>query len=150
MRTTATLPPSPSSSTAAAANHEDFIYLFLGPVIGCGIALEGDCLRGVTGNAGDIAVMPVTPSRLPSAPPPEGEWGLLLSRVSLNALARHLRYCGETVGTHAALNRLSRQGHPARRGMADDCIAALTRPCARRCASSMYHWCHRCRQWTPA
>ena len=107
-------------------NHEDFIYLFLGPVIGCGIALEGDCLRGVTGNAGDIAVMPVTPSRLPSAPPPEGEWGLLLSRVSLNALARHLRYCGETVGTHAALNRFIEAGHPAVEEWLDDCIAALT------------------------
>ena len=73
---------------------DDFLYLFLGPVIGCGIAIDGDCLRGITGNAGDIAIMPVPPSQLASVPRPQGTWDILLSRASLNALARHLRYCG--------------------------------------------------------
>ena len=30
----------------------DFIYLFLGPAIGGGIAIDGDCLRGANNNAG--------------------------------------------------------------------------------------------------
>jgi predicted NBD/HSP70 family sugar kinase len=105
---------------------DDFIYLFLGPVIGCGIALNGDCLRGVTGNAGDVAVMPVPPSRLASAQQPAGKWDLLLSRASLNALARHLRHCGALVGTHADLERHIRAHHPAVEEWVEDCIDALT------------------------
>jgi predicted NBD/HSP70 family sugar kinase len=105
---------------------DDFIYLFLGPVIGCGIALDGDCLRGVTGNAGDIAVMPVPPSRLASAPQPAGKWDLLLSRASLNALARHLRHAGETVNTHADLAGFIKTHHPAVEEWVEDCVDALT------------------------
>ncbi|MBR0568716.1 ROK family protein [Azoarcus sp. L1K30] len=104
---------------------DDFLYLFLGPVIGCGIALEGDCLRGVSGNAGDIAVMPVLPGSLPSSPRSAGKWDLLLSRASLNALSRHLRHAGESVETHAALARLVGAGHPAVNEWLDDCIDAL-------------------------
>ena len=29
---------------------DDFLYLFLGPAIGGGIAIDGDCVRGLTGN----------------------------------------------------------------------------------------------------
>jgi predicted NBD/HSP70 family sugar kinase len=105
---------------------DDFIYLFLGPVIGCGIALNGDCLRGVTGNAGDVAVMPVPPSRLASARQPGGKWDLLLSRVSLNALARHLRHAGAIADSHADLERHIRAHHPAVEEWVEDCIDALT------------------------
>ncbi|MCP5241557.1 MAG: ROK family transcriptional regulator [Zoogloeaceae bacterium] len=105
---------------------DDFIHLFLGPVIGCGVALEGDCLRGVGGNASDIAVMPVPPSRLPSAPPSDGKWQLLLSRASLDALARHLRHWGETASNQADLTRLIKAHHPAVEEWVDDCVEALT------------------------
>lgn len=105
---------------------DDFIYLFVGPVIGCGIALNGDCLRGVTGNAGDVAVMPVPPSKLASAQTPSGKWELLLSRASLNALTRHLRYHGAEVASHADLERHIRAHHPAVEEWVEDCIDALT------------------------
>jgi predicted NBD/HSP70 family sugar kinase len=106
---------------------DDFIYVFMGPVIGCGVALEGDCLRGVTGNAGDIAVMPVPPSRLASAHPPAGRrWDMLLSRASLNALTRHLRHAGAEVHSHADLERHIRAHHPAVEEWVEDCIDALT------------------------
>src|SRR5690606_35135499 len=42
---------------------DDFLYLFLGAAIGGGVVCNGDCLRGVSGNAGHFAVMPVPPSR---------------------------------------------------------------------------------------
>ena len=103
----------------------DFIYLFLGPAIGGGIAIDGDCLRGANSNAGDIGVMPVPPSRLPSAPQPSGAWDILLARASLNALARHLRYCGETVDTRAELEACVERGIPAVDAWIDDCIDAL-------------------------
>lgn len=103
----------------------DFIYLFLGPAIGGGIAIDGDCLRGANSNAGDIGVMPVPPSRLPSAPQPSGPWDILLARASLNALARHLRYCGETVDTRADLEACVARRLPAVDAWIDDCIEAL-------------------------
>lgn len=105
--------------------YDDFIYVFLGPVIGCGVALDGTCLHGVTGNAGDIAVMPVTPSTLPSAPGPVGKWDMLLSRASLNALSRHLRWSGEQVATHTDLEAFVRAGHPAVDEWLGDCVDAL-------------------------
>ncbi|RDJ99609.1 ROK family transcriptional regulator [Paraburkholderia lacunae] len=104
---------------------DDFIYLFLGPAIGGGIAVDGDCLRGVSGNAGDIGVMPVPPSRLPSAPQPAGQADILLARASLNALARHLRYCGESVETRADLEACIARRPPAFDEWLDDCVEAL-------------------------
>ncbi|MDH6153642.1 MULTISPECIES: ROK family transcriptional regulator [Paraburkholderia] len=104
---------------------DDFVYLFLGPAIGGGIAIDGDCLRGVSGNAGDIGVMPVPPSRLPSALQPNGQWDILLSRASLNALARHLRYSGESIEKRADLEACVARDLPAVDEWIDDCIDAL-------------------------
>lgn len=113
--------------------HDNFVYLFLGPVIGGGIAVDGDCLRGRTGNAGDFAVMPVLPSRLPSAPAPNGAWDILLTRTSLSALIRHVRYCGETVETRADLEACITRGTRAVDEWVDDCVDALAPRCARCC-----------------
>ncbi|ALK34544.1 ROK family protein [Burkholderia plantarii] len=104
---------------------DHFVYLFLGPVIGGGIAIDGDCLHGRTGNAGDFAVMPVRPSRLCSAPAPHGAWDILLTRASLSALIRHLRHCGETVDSRAALNDCIARGVHAVDEWIDDCVDAL-------------------------
>jgi predicted NBD/HSP70 family sugar kinase len=104
---------------------DDFIYLFVGPAIGGGIAIDGDCVRGLTGNAGDFAVMPVRPGRLPSAPRPRGDWDILLSRASLIALQRHLRHCGERVESRADLAAFIASHHPAVDEWIDDCVDAL-------------------------
>ena len=71
--------------------HDNFLYLFLGAAIGGGLVQNGDVSRGLTGNAGDVAMMPVPPSRLATAPKPKREWDILLTRASLVALSRHLR-----------------------------------------------------------
>ena len=47
-----------------------FVYVFIGAAIGGGIVLNGEYYRGATGYAGDIGLMPVRRSRLPSAPEP--------------------------------------------------------------------------------
>ncbi|MCP3711194.1 ROK family transcriptional regulator [Paraburkholderia sp. CNPSo 3274] len=104
---------------------DDFLYLFLGPAIGGGIAIDGDCVRGLTGNAGDFAVMPVPPSRLPSAHKPPGQWDILLSRASLISLRRHLQYCGETIDSRADLEACIARGHPGVQEWLDDCVDAL-------------------------
>lgn len=104
---------------------DDFVYLFLGSAIGGGIAINGDCLRGASGNAGDIGVIPVPPSRLPSAPQPAGPWDILLSRASLNALVRHLHYCGAAADNRIDLQACIEQRLPAVDEWIDDCIEAL-------------------------
>lgn len=105
--------------------YDDFLYVFMGPAIGAGIALGGTCVRGVSGNAGDIAVMPVPASHLPSAPAPAGKWTMLLARASLNALVRHLRWHGERLDTHVDLGPFIRDGHPAVDEWLQDCVDAL-------------------------
>lgn len=105
---------------------QNFLYVFLGPAIGGGVALNGDCVRGVSGNAGDIAMMPVPPSTLSSAPATAGRRrDILISRASLNALTRHLRHHGVTVASHADLQQQVETGHPAVAEWVDDCVDAL-------------------------
>ena len=77
---------------------DDFAYFFLGPAIGGGVILRGDYRRGLSGNAGDVAMLPVTRSTLASAPPARGSYEVLLTRASIAALARHLAWHGHPVG----------------------------------------------------
>jgi predicted NBD/HSP70 family sugar kinase len=114
---------------------DDFIYIFLGSVIGGGIAVDGDCLRGHTGNGGDIAVMPVRPSRLASAPGTRGAWEMLLTRTSISTLLRHLRYSGEVIETRTDLEACVARRPPALDEWLDDCVDALA--CAIRAALSV-------------
>jgi predicted NBD/HSP70 family sugar kinase len=74
--------------------YDDFIYFFIGPAIGGGVVLDGDYLRGMHANAGDVAVMPVGPSQLVSVPPRQVPHMPLIGRASLSVLARHLRWRG--------------------------------------------------------
>ena len=104
---------------------DDFLYLFLGPAIGGGLILKGDVVRGTTGNAADVAMMPVPPSSLPTAPPPRQSFDLLLARASLVALARHLDpdHFPE-LGRNDLQAALERDDVRFREWMAD-CVAAL-------------------------
>lgn len=103
----------------------DFLYLFVGPAIGGGIVVGGDCLRGVSGNAGHFAVMPVAASKLPSAPAPTGRSDLLITRASLAALGRHLAYVGFPTSSRTDLEQAVERGHPAVDEWLEDCVDAL-------------------------
>jgi predicted NBD/HSP70 family sugar kinase len=50
---------------------------------------------------------------------------MLLSRASLNALSRHLRWSGEQVATHTDLEAFVRAAHPAVDEWLADCVDAL-------------------------
>lgn len=106
--------------------HDDFLYLFIGPAIGGGLCIDGDVIRGVTGNAGDVAMMPVPPSTLSTAPRPKKTWDILLTRASLVALDRHLapdRFPSQSrLDLQAAIER----DDPRANEWQDDCVAALT------------------------
>jgi predicted NBD/HSP70 family sugar kinase len=86
----------------------------------------GDCLRGGHGNAGDVAVIPVGPSRLASAPKPPESGELLITRASLNALARHLQASGVPVATPGDAEAAFQASHPAVSEWLDDAVDALT------------------------
>ena len=69
----------------------DFAVVYLDGAIGGGLVLDGSYRRGVTGNAGDIGLMPVAPSRLKQTPPPGRPSDILLNRTSVTGLVRHRR-----------------------------------------------------------
>ncbi len=104
---------------------DDFFYLFIGPATGGGVVVGGDVIRGLHGNAGDVAVMPVPPSTLASAPKPQGKWEILLARASLNALTRHLRYGGRLVDSRADIELFVERQDVLVDEWIADCVDAL-------------------------
>ena len=103
----------------------DFVYVFVGSALGAGVVMGGESMRGASGNAADLGLMPVPPSRLASAPVSDRRWDILLSRASLNALARHLRHHGVKVQGHADLQACIQTHRPEVREWVDDCLDAL-------------------------
>jgi len=107
---------------------DNFLYLFIGPAIGGGVVLGGQYVRGASGNAGDVAMMPVAPSRLPSAPVDGRVVDILISRASINALVRHLRFRGATVTGLADLAASTAAMPEAVSEWVEDCVDALIAP----------------------
>lgn len=108
---------------------DDFAVVYVGAALGGGVVLGGVPRRGVSGNAGDIGLMPVPPSRLATAPRPgRGGSDILLNRASVNALVRHLRLNGARVATNADLEEAI-PAHPELVGeWLEDCADALVNP----------------------
>lgn len=103
----------------------DFLYVFIGPALGAGAVMGGESLRGATGNAADLGLMPVPASLLDSAPPAERRWDILLSRASLNSLSRHLRHHGVEVRGNGDLEACVKAGRAELNDWLDDCVDAL-------------------------
>jgi len=82
-------------------------------------------VRGYSGNAGDIGMIPVRPSALPSAVTRDGH-DILLGRASLNALCRHLRFRGVAHAGYAELD--TPEGAAAAEEWLADCADALAEP----------------------
>jgi predicted NBD/HSP70 family sugar kinase len=108
---------------------DDFLYVFVGTAVGGGVVLGGNSFRGPSGNAGDIGLMPVGPSRLSTAPRPGHAHDVLLSRASISSLIRHLRANGLAVRNHAELDRAITADAPHLVAQwLDDCADALVAP----------------------
>jgi predicted NBD/HSP70 family sugar kinase len=106
--------------------HPDFLYVYIGPAIGGGVVIHGDYLRGSTGNGGDIAVIPVMPSVLSSAPKPSRTSDILLTRASLAGLYRHLAANGAKASSREELEQRIASNHPAYKEWLSDCTDALS------------------------
>lgn len=107
---------------------DSFLYIFIGTAIGGGVVLAGDYYRGGRGNAGDIGLMPVPPSRLATAPRPVGAHDVLLTRASISSLIRHLRGNGVGVASRADLDAAIASEPGLVDEWLDDCVDALTAP----------------------
>ncbi|HYZ62932.1 MAG TPA: ROK family transcriptional regulator [Acetobacteraceae bacterium] len=107
---------------------DDFAVVYIGTAVGGGVVLGGSYRRGANGNAGDIGLMPVPPSRLPSAPPALGGNDILLNRASISSLIRHLRHAEVPIRNARDLE----EAIAARRGLVgewlEDCADALVGP----------------------
>lgn len=106
-------------------SERDFLYVYLGAALGAGAVVDGESLRGHSGNGADLGLMPVPPSTLPSAPASTRRWDILLSRASLNSLLRHLRFHGEDLRSHAALQARVSLGGAVIDAWFGDCLDAL-------------------------
>ena len=104
---------------------DSFLYLFIGAAIGGGVILSGDPLHGDTNNAGDVATIPVMPSKLNSIPAPKGNLEILITRASLNTLIRHLEFNKCDTNDGKLLEKIIKEGHPAVDEWVEDCVDAL-------------------------
>ena len=105
---------------------DDFLYLFVGSALGGGLALNGEIMRGASGNAADVGLMPAPPSTLVSAPRPKGIFDIMLNRASLNTLIRHLQYNGISIESKVDLETVITQKSAAVLEWLDDCTMALS------------------------
>ncbi len=113
---------------------DDFACVYINSSIGGGIVLDGDYRRGVNGNAGDIGLIPVPPSRLPHARERigaghrTGGGTILLDRASGGALIAHLRAHGITIARAVDLHGVMRSHAAIVAEWLDDCADSLVVP----------------------
>jgi predicted NBD/HSP70 family sugar kinase len=91
------------SAAAAAEMHfgkypnlQNFLYIYVGTLIGGGLILNGDLERGIHSNAACLATLPVPCSTLDSAGA-DKNWGTLVNRASITTLLNHLQYHQVTI-----------------------------------------------------
>ena len=105
---------------------QNFLYVFIGTFVGGGVVLHGNLESGVHGNAGALASMPVSPSRLSSCPPSESAFETLANRASLFVLRRHLNANGFSIKNVSELPSLMPAAKPFVDEWLTDCADALT------------------------
>ena len=108
---------------------DDFVTVYIGPAVGGGVVLDGDYRRGWSGNAGDLGLISVPPSRLATAPRPDRPHDILLTRASVNSLIRHLHgKAGLSVASRRELE-IAIEGQPKLVDeWLEDCADALVGP----------------------
>jgi predicted NBD/HSP70 family sugar kinase len=107
---------------------DDFAVVYIGTAVGGGLVLGGSYRRGATGNAGDIGLMPVAPSRLRTAPRSTRPTDILLTRASVGALIRHLRQSNIEIASTADLESAIEQKRVLVTEWLEDCADALVLP----------------------
>ena len=100
----------------------NFIYFYLGTIIGGGLVMNANLETGLNGNAAAFNTFPVSPSTLLGAPPPAGSFEILQRRASVYVLLNHLRSKGIEIKRVADLTS---QMQPWLEEWETDCAQAL-------------------------
>ncbi|MDT8439773.1 MAG: ROK family transcriptional regulator [Wenzhouxiangellaceae bacterium] len=103
---------------------DNFLYVFLGTFVGGGVIIDGNLMRGVHGNSGALASLPVPGSRLESAEKAQPV-DVLMNRASLFVLTRHLHQAGVQVSELDRLTDLAGAQRESLEAWLDDCADAL-------------------------
>ena len=109
---------------------DDFICIYINSTIGAGVVLDGDYRRGVSGNAGDISLVPVPRSAFSdmTADTSSAESAILLERASGFALFRHLEAQGIAIARAVDLHAVMRSHAAIVEAWLQDCAEALVAP----------------------
>ena len=109
---------------------DDFICIYINSSIGAGVVLDGDYRRGVSGNAGDISLVPSQRSALSDMADPAAaeEPAILLQRASGFALFRHLEAQGIAIARAVDLHAVMRSHAAIVDAWLRDCAEALVAP----------------------
>ncbi|WP_298284637.1 ROK family transcriptional regulator [Acidocella sp.] len=103
----------------------NFIYFYIGTIIGGGLVLGGNLETGPHGNAAAFNTFPVSVSTLPGVPAPAGRFELLQNRASAYVLLRHLRTNGVKIDRVAELEKPNKKWQPWLGQWEQDCAAAM-------------------------
>lgn len=104
----------------------DFLYLYIGAAIGGGLVLNGEIVFGESGNAADVASMPVPPSSLSSSKRPNSVFDIMLNRASLNVLKKHLGHNGIEINSQSELEAIILSNNEYFNEWLEDSVTALT------------------------
>lgn len=106
---------------------DDFLYFYFGYAVSGGLVLKGDVVRGRTGNAANLGLMPAPPCRVATASKPRNRWDILLNRASLNSLRRHIDSPPDQSQTlsRAILEKHVTEAGPVFLEWLDECVDAL-------------------------
>ncbi len=107
----------------------DFLYIYIGTLVGGGLVLGGKLEAGFHNNAAALASMPVPASGLSSTPPATGEFETLLNRASLFVLRRHINANGIHLPREESISGVMDQARPLVQEWMNDCADALVAAC---------------------
>lgn len=100
----------------------NFIYFYIGTIIGGGLVMNDNLEIGLNGNAAAFNTFPVSPSTLPGFAPPAGMFEILQRRGSVYILLKYLRSKGIEIKRVADLTS---QMQPFLEEWETDCAQAL-------------------------
>lgn len=105
----------------------NFLYILVGNFVGGGVVLHGALERGIHGNAGALASMPVPRSELSESDDASREYDLLLNRASIFVLMEHLKSHGIAINNLHELKDIANHEHakPLISTWLHDCADAL-------------------------
>lgn len=106
---------------------DNFLYILVGTFVGGGLVLHGSLERGIHGNAGALASMPVPRSEVYESNQALREYDLLLNRASIFVLLEHLNAHGIAINNLHQFEDIAnhQQAKPLISKWLHDCADAL-------------------------